>query len=161
MCWAVCSKQYKAFGLLCWKRPLQIGLPLGTPATATNAGVHKSRATLFCTVAPQIFYLFIYLFIYYGTCFRLPTWPLEFWGGSWIFAKYVHPCTKDFRLFTFPPGKCQDSISHLFLPNPSQVIIYHPIIEYTIPNTETVVNYGLPPVVNNYNKWLICIMRFP
>jgi hypothetical protein len=29
----------------------------------------------------------------YGTCFKSPTWRLEFWGGSYIFVKILHSWT--------------------------------------------------------------------
>ena len=57
-CTCGCAEQFvqgsKAFGFLRWKRPLQIGLPSGTPATVANAGVQKSPVTKFYTAAPQI-----------------------------------------------------------------------------------------------------------
>ena len=28
----------------------------------------------------------------YRTCFKSPTWHLEFWSDSWIFGKFVHIC---------------------------------------------------------------------
>jgi hypothetical protein len=42
-----------------------------------NTGVHKSRAS---SMGPQ-----------YGTCFILPFWHREFWGGCYVCGKVVDP----------------------------------------------------------------------
>jgi hypothetical protein len=50
-----------------------------------NPGLQVVMVTKFCRWLP------IFSGPQYGPCFKSPSWRLEFWGGSYIFAKFVHP----------------------------------------------------------------------
>jgi hypothetical protein len=65
--------------------------------------------TKFCMVVPIIWGP------QYGMCFMSPSWHLDFWGGSCIFGKFVHPCTEVSYSCQNPQCLCSrpDDITHL------------------------------------------------
>ena len=59
----------------------------------TNPGLQVAMATKFCRWRP------LFSGSQYGLCFKSPFWHLEFWGGSYIFPKSVHPYSNMLSIF--------------------------------------------------------------
>jgi hypothetical protein len=95
-----------------WARPIQST----TPTHFYKIHFNRWRPTFLCP--------------YWGTCFTSSIWRLEFWGGSYVFGKFLHSWIKLYYTHIYNVAS-NSKASSCFWEKPSsgvsQTTIYYPL----------------------------------